>query len=58
MMDDHIPFLERGVPVLHLIPKRYPRFWHTLDDNLNVYHNRTVQELIYILAKFFINHFE
>lgn len=33
MMDDHIPFLELGVPVLHLIPTRFPDVWHTIDDN-------------------------
>lgn len=31
--DDHIPFLQRGVPVLHLIASPFPRVWHTLADN-------------------------
>ncbi|CAO1356372.1 unnamed protein product [Diamesa serratosioi] len=31
--DDHLPFLIRSVPVLHLIPERFPRSWHTLEDN-------------------------
>ncbi|TGZ74479.1 hypothetical protein CRM22_000908 [Opisthorchis felineus] len=31
--DDHIPFLELGVPVLHLIPTPFPRVWHTVQDN-------------------------
>lgn len=29
--DDHIPFLRRGVSVLHLIPERFPVVWHTLE---------------------------
>lgn len=31
--DDHIPFLKRGVDVLHVIPTPFPRFWHTMDDD-------------------------
>ncbi|XP_015509165.2 glutaminyl-peptide cyclotransferase [Neodiprion lecontei] len=31
--DDHIPFLKRGVPVLHLIPSPFPSFWHQSGDN-------------------------
>ncbi|CAI2184186.1 3923_t:CDS:2 [Funneliformis geosporum] len=28
--DDHIPFLMRGVPVLHIIPSPFPIVWHQL----------------------------
>ncbi|GBC02624.1 hypothetical protein RclHR1_04710012 [Rhizophagus clarus] len=31
--DDHIPFLKRGVPVLHIIPSPFPDVWHKLSDN-------------------------
>ncbi|XP_018023992.1 glutaminyl-peptide cyclotransferase [Hyalella azteca] len=31
--DDHIPFLERGVPILHLIPYPFPAAWHKDGDN-------------------------
>uniref|UniRef100_A0A1I7XL52 glutaminyl-peptide cyclotransferase n=1 Tax=Heterorhabditis bacteriophora TaxID=37862 RepID=A0A1I7XL52_HETBA len=31
--DDHIPFIRKGVPVLHLIPVPFPRVWHTANDN-------------------------
>ena len=31
--DDHEPFLERGVEVLHIIPNPFPREWHEMDDN-------------------------
>ena len=33
IQDDHIPFLKRGVEVLHLIPSPFPSVWHTIDDN-------------------------
>ncbi|BFZ11564.1 hypothetical protein BsWGS_14602 [Bradybaena similaris] len=32
--DDHIPFVRRGVPVLHLISTPFPRVWHTVYDNI------------------------
>ena len=31
--DDHIPFMQRGVEVLHIIPTPFPRVWHELDDD-------------------------
>ena len=31
--DDHVPFLERGVSILHLIPTAFPSTWHTDNDN-------------------------
>jgi glutaminyl-peptide cyclotransferase len=33
MQDDHVPFMQRGVEILHLIPSPFPRVWHTLDDD-------------------------
>ena len=29
--DDHVPFLRRGISVLHLIPEPFPAVWHTLE---------------------------
>ncbi|OQV18653.1 Glutaminyl-peptide cyclotransferase [Hypsibius exemplaris] len=31
--DDHVPFQQRGVPILHLIPVPFPDVWHTLNDD-------------------------
>ncbi|KAI1141830.1 peptidase family M28-domain-containing protein [Hypoxylon sp. FL0543] len=31
--DDHIPFMARGVPVLHVIASPFPQVWHTMDDD-------------------------
>lgn len=28
--DDHIPFMKRGVSVLHIIASPFPRVWHTI----------------------------
>jgi glutaminyl-peptide cyclotransferase len=30
MGDDHLPFIHRGVSVLHIITEPFPRVWHTL----------------------------
>jgi hypothetical protein len=31
--DDHVPFMHRGAPVLHLIPSPFPKVWHTMEDD-------------------------
>lgn len=30
MEDDHIPFMARGVEVLHIIPNPFPDVWHNM----------------------------
>ena len=32
VMDDHVAFLRRGVPVIDLIPQPFPSYWHTTAD--------------------------
>jgi len=41
--DDHIPFLKRGVPVLHIIPAPFPTVWHKLSVSISI------QVLFYLL---------
>lgn len=31
--DDHIPFITRGVEILHIIPSNFPPVWHTMEDD-------------------------
>uniref|UniRef100_A0A7N5K835 glutaminyl-peptide cyclotransferase n=2 Tax=Ailuropoda melanoleuca TaxID=9646 RepID=A0A7N5K835_AILME len=50
--DDHIPFLRRGVPVIHLISMPFPDVWHTADDSEANLHPPTVHNLSRILAVF------
>ena len=33
MGDDHVPFMARGVEILHLIPSTFPRVWHKITDD-------------------------
>uniref|UniRef100_A0A8C0H5Y2 glutaminyl-peptide cyclotransferase n=1 Tax=Chelonoidis abingdonii TaxID=106734 RepID=A0A8C0H5Y2_CHEAB len=50
--DDHIPFLRKGVPVLHLIATPFPWVWHTMEDTEQNLHPPTVENLCKILAAF------
>lgn len=34
VQDDHLPFLKRKVPVLHVIPVPFPKVWHKITDTL------------------------
>lgn len=31
--DDHVPFLRKGVPILHVIPVPFPQTWHNIADD-------------------------
>ncbi|KAF2712317.1 hypothetical protein K504DRAFT_372665 [Pleomassaria siparia CBS 279.74] len=31
--DDHLPFIGRGVPILHVIPSPFPDQWHQMTDD-------------------------
>lgn len=33
VQDDHVPFMARGVPVLHIIPTPFPAVWHRMEDD-------------------------
>ncbi|KAJ4290725.1 hypothetical protein N0V88_006474 [Collariella sp. IMI 366227] len=33
VQDDHVPFMRRGVDILHIIPTPFPAVWHTMDDD-------------------------
>lgn len=50
--DDHIPFMKRKVPILHIIPHPFPDVWHTSDDNRNIVDMHTVENLNKILRVF------
>ncbi|XP_056302625.1 glutaminyl-peptide cyclotransferase [Danio aesculapii] len=50
--DDHLPFLQRGVPVLHLIATPFPSFLHTMEDTADKIHRHTVENLTKILVVF------
>jgi glutaminyl-peptide cyclotransferase len=33
ILDDHVPFMARGVEVLHIIPMPFPAVWHKIEDD-------------------------
>ncbi|XP_034659098.1 glutaminyl-peptide cyclotransferase-like protein [Drosophila subobscura] len=56
--DDHDPFLDEGVPVMHLAPYRYPEVWHTAADNTEHLHWPTVLNINSILRQFVYEYLE
>ncbi|GAU96709.1 hypothetical protein RvY_08115-2 [Ramazzottius varieornatus] len=50
--DDHKPFMERGVKILHLISVPFPSVWHQLSDNADNLHYQTIDDLNKILRVF------
>uniref|UniRef100_A0A1A8I1D7 glutaminyl-peptide cyclotransferase n=1 Tax=Nothobranchius kuhntae TaxID=321403 RepID=A0A1A8I1D7_NOTKU len=52
VQDDHIPFLHKGVPVVHIIATPFPQFWHKMDDTEENMHRPTVENLTKIMAVF------
>jgi glutaminyl-peptide cyclotransferase len=51
--DDHIPFSERGVPVVHLIPVPFPKVWHQEEDTMQNVDQQVVHAFSLILRIFF-----
>jgi hypothetical protein len=50
--DDHLPFLRRGVTVLHIIPAPFPQVWHTLRDDASALHIPTMRQWNLVLRIF------
>ncbi|KDR73552.1 hypothetical protein GALMADRAFT_71864 [Galerina marginata CBS 339.88] len=50
--DDHIPFLQKGISILHLISEPFPRVWHTLADDASALDAPTLRRWNLILRVF------
>ena len=50
MGDDHLPFLHRGVSVLHVIAEPFPHVWHTLGVSINVHQTRHIRVRRFLLV--------
>lgn len=50
--DDHIPFLQRGVEVLHVIPTPFPPQWHTMKDDADHLDLPTLRDWARIVSAF------
>ncbi|KAF8863027.1 glutaminyl-peptide cyclotransferas-like protein [Acephala macrosclerotiorum] len=52
VQDDHIPFMARGVEVLHIIPNPFPHVWHTMADDGEHLDIPTVEDWAKIVTAF------
>ncbi|KAF8163508.1 hypothetical protein B0H34DRAFT_650269 [Crassisporium funariophilum] len=50
--DDHLPFLQRGVSILHIIAEPFPHVWHTLKDDASALDLPTLRRWNLILRVF------
>ncbi|EEH41619.1 glutaminyl-peptide cyclotransferase [Paracoccidioides lutzii Pb01] len=50
--DDHVPFMNRGVEVLHLIAYPFPRVWHKITDDAQHLDLDTVEDWSTLLTAF------
>ncbi|KAK5200997.1 hypothetical protein LTR16_004192, partial [Cryomyces antarcticus] len=52
VQDDHVPFMARGVEVLHMIPTPFPRVWHEMDDDGEHLDDSTVEDWARLITAF------
>ncbi|XP_075164630.1 glutaminyl cyclase [Haematobia irritans] len=50
--DDHRPFLQENVPILHVIPTPFPKVWHKPNDNAANLHWPTIRNFNKIFRSF------
>lgn len=50
--DDHVPFMNRGVDILHLIPRPFPRVWHEITDDAEHLDIDTVEDWSTLVTAF------
>ncbi|KAJ7988976.1 hypothetical protein DPEC_G00314770 [Dallia pectoralis] len=56
VQDDHMPFLNRGVRILHLIPTPFPSVWHSFDDTEQNLDRSAIENLNKILQVFVLEY--
>lgn len=54
--DDHVPFKQRGVPILSLLAHPFPRVWHTIDDNYSAIDFPRTRRILSVLEEFVSNY--
>lgn len=52
VQDDHVPFMARGVEILHVIPTPFPRVWHEITDDGEHLDMDTVEDWTKIVTAF------
>lgn len=46
--DDHRPFFEKGVNIVHVIPQPFPKVWHTIHDDASAIDEEVVKDFALI----------
>lgn len=54
--DDHVPFAQRGVPVVHLISFPFPAVWHTVQDNESNLDYHTIHDVMKMMRVFVVDY--
>ncbi|XP_055619496.1 glutaminyl-peptide cyclotransferase-like [Toxorhynchites rutilus septentrionalis] len=54
--DDHLPFLKRNIPILHLIPIPFPKHWHKPEDNEINLSSKTIKNINMIFRVFMLEY--
>lgn len=52
VQDDHVPFMDRGVSILHIIPTPFPWVWHRMEDDGEHLDGPTVQDWARLMTAF------
>lgn len=52
VQDDHLPFMARGVEILHMIPSPFPSVWHRIEDDGDHLDMPTVEDWAKIVTAF------
>jgi glutaminyl-peptide cyclotransferase len=52
VQDDHVPFMARGVEILHIIPSPFPRVWHEITDDGEHLDTDTVEDWAKLVMAF------
>jgi len=55
--DDHVPFMRKGIPILHVISIPFPSVWHELSDDEMAVDPDTVKNLLKIFRQFLLEYF-
>lgn len=54
--DDHVPFKQRGVPILSLLAHPFPKVWHKVTDNYNAIDFPRTRRILHVLEEFVANY--
>lgn len=50
--DDHLPFYDNGIPILHLIPFPFPSTWHTIYDDFEHLDQEEIYKWAIMMSEF------